>query len=38
MIRFGLQAKAASFASRIMIELVLGWLFIFLSHRNRRKI
>ena len=35
MIRFGLQAEAASFASRIMIELVLGWLFIFLSHRER---
>lgn len=35
MIRFGLQAEAASFASRIMIELVLGWLFIFLSYRKR---
>jgi hypothetical protein len=35
MIRFGLQAEAASFASRIMIELVLGWLFIFLSQRVR---
>ena len=34
MIRFGLQAEAASFASRIMIELVLGWFFIFLSHRT----
>lgn len=34
MIRFGLQTEAASFASRIMIELVLGWLFIFLSHRK----
>jgi hypothetical protein len=34
MIRFGLQAEAASFASRIMIELVLGWFFIFLSHRK----
>jgi len=33
MIRFGLQAEAASFASRIMIELVLGWFFVFLSHR-----
>jgi hypothetical protein len=38
MIRFGLQAEAASFASRIMIELVLGWLFIFLSHRKRTKV
>jgi hypothetical protein len=35
MIRFGLQAEAASFASRIMIELVLGWLFIFLSYRKQ---
>jgi hypothetical protein len=35
MIRFGRQAEAASFASRIMIELVLGWLFIFLSHRKK---
>jgi hypothetical protein len=34
MIRFGLEAEAASFASRIMIELVLGWFFIFLSHRR----
>lgn len=34
MMRFGLQAEAASFASRIMIELVLGWFFIFLSHRK----
>jgi hypothetical protein len=32
MIRFGLQAEAVSFASRIMIELVLGWFFVFLSH------
>jgi hypothetical protein len=35
MIRFGLQAEAASFASRVLIELVLGWFFIFLSHRRR---
>jgi hypothetical protein len=35
MIRFGLQTEAASFASRIMIELVLGWFFIFLSHRRQ---
>lgn len=37
MIRFGLQSEAASFASRIMIELVLGWMFIFLSHCRRSK-
>ena len=35
MIRFGLQSEAASFASRIMIELVLGWVFIFLSYRRK---
>ena len=35
MIRFGLQSEAASFASRIMIELVLGWVFIFLSYRKK---
>jgi hypothetical protein len=35
MIQFGLQAEAASFASRIMIELVLGWLFVFLSYCKR---
>ena len=34
MIRYGLQGEAGSFASRIMIELVLGWLFIFLSYRK----
>lgn len=34
MIQFGLQSEAASFASRIMIELVLGWSCIFLSHRG----
>ena len=35
MIQFGLQSEAASFASRIMIELVLGWMFIFLSYRKK---
>lgn len=34
MIRFGLEREAASFASRIMIELVVGWFFVFLSHRR----
>ena len=37
MIRYGLQSEAASFASRIMIELVLGWIFIFLSYWTRRQ-
>lgn len=35
MLRFGLQNEAVSFASRIMVELVLGWLFIFLSYWKR---
>ena len=32
MMRYGLQSEAAAFATRIMVELVLGWLFVFLSH------
>ena len=31
MIQYGLQSEAASFAIHILIELVLGWLFIFLA-------
>jgi len=34
MIQYGLQAEAASFAFHILIELVLGWLFIALSYRK----
>jgi hypothetical protein len=34
MIRYGAQAEAASFASHVMVELVLGWIFIFLSYRK----
>ena len=34
MIEFGLQAEAGSFAFHILIELVLGWLFIVLSFRK----
>ena len=37
MIHYGLQAEAAAFASRIMIELLLGWIFIFLSYRKRHR-
>jgi hypothetical protein len=37
MIRFGLQSEAVSFASRIMIELILGWLFIFIGQFKRSK-
>jgi hypothetical protein len=36
MIRYGLQAEAASFAFHLLIELVLGWLFIALSFRHQR--
>jgi hypothetical protein len=37
MIRYSLQQEAASFAFHILIELVLGWLFIALSTRRYRK-
>lgn len=37
MIQFGLQQEAASFAFHILIELVLGWFFIALSHRSSSK-
>jgi hypothetical protein len=33
MIQYGLQAEAASFAFHLLIELVLGWLFVALSFR-----
>lgn len=36
MIQYGLQAEAASFAFHILIELVLGWLFIALSFRKEK--
>jgi len=32
MIQYGLQSDAASFATHIMIELLLGWGFIFLGY------
>ena len=35
MLRYGAQGEAASFASHVMIELFLGWIFIFLSYRKR---
>jgi hypothetical protein len=35
MIRYGTQDEAASFASHVMVELVLGWIFIFLSYLKR---
>ena len=37
MIRYDLEAEASAFASRIMIELILGWVFIFLSYRKRHR-
>jgi hypothetical protein len=36
MIKYGLQAEAASFAFHLLIELVLGWLFVGLSFRHHR--
>lgn len=37
MIQYGLQARAASYASHVLIELVLGWLFIFISYYKAQK-
>ncbi len=37
MIEYGLQTEAASFATHILIELVLGWVFIFFSHFSNSK-
>ena len=34
MIQYGLQAEAASFAFHLLIELVLGWVFLALSYRQ----
>jgi hypothetical protein len=34
MIQYGLQSEAASFAFHLLIELVLGWIFIALSFRK----
>lgn len=36
MIRYGLQAEASSFAFHLLIELVLGWVFVALSFRLER--
>ena len=36
MIQYGLQAEAASFAFHLLIELVLGWIFIALSFRMEK--
>ena len=36
MIQYGLQAEAASFAFHLLIELVLGWVFIALSLRKKK--
>ncbi|MBI9047559.1 MAG: hypothetical protein JEZ06_23950 [Anaerolineaceae bacterium] len=36
MIQYGLQSEAASFAFHLLIELVLGWLFIALGYRNEK--
>jgi len=34
MMQYGLQSRAVSYASHVMIELVLGWLFIYLSYKK----
>jgi len=36
MIQYGLQAEAASFAFHLLIELILGWIFIALSFRKEK--
>ena len=36
MIQYGLQSEAASFAFHLLIELVLGWIFIAFSFRNEK--
>lgn len=36
MIQYGLQAEAASFAFHLLVELVLGWVFIALSSRKEK--
>jgi hypothetical protein len=36
MIQYGLQGEAASFAFHLLIELVLGWIFIALSFRKEK--
>ena len=36
MIQYGLQAEAASFAFHLLIELVLGWIFIALSFQKEK--
>ena len=37
MIQYGLQAEAASFTFHLLIELVLGWLFVALSFRKEKR-
>jgi hypothetical protein len=37
MIAYDVQAEAATYSSHILSELVLGWLFLFLSHRLSAK-
>ena len=36
MIEYGLQAEAASFAFHLLIELVLGWIFVALSFQKEK--
>jgi hypothetical protein len=37
MIEYGLQAEAASFTFHLLIELVLGWLFIFIGYQKEKQ-
>jgi hypothetical protein len=36
MIKYGLQAEAASFTFHLLIELVLGWLFTFIGYQRQK--
>jgi len=38
MIEYGLQADAGSFAFHVLIELVLGWIFIFIASQKEKQI
>ena len=37
MINYGLQAEAISFTFHVLIELVLGWLFIFIGYQKEKQ-
>jgi hypothetical protein len=35
MLQYGTETEAATFSTHVLIELVLGWLFILLSYRKK---